>query len=175
MFELFKKSKAKTDKESVIDWLNGIAQRQPQLLKEIELVVHYWEQPDFKNQKHLQVSIPTFFTEWFGRVDLVAYYETDKGIKPCTMFNAVTIMDENITPVAIHFDFSYHYDGLPFNRRITMSSDVQALLNASSQSDTYKQKAALTLHYLTAVFAAKVIRHQFLVERRNHEHSKQTA
>jgi hypothetical protein len=56
-----------------------------------------------------------------------------------------------------------------------MSSDVQALLYASSQNDTYKQKAALTLHYLTAVFAAKVIRHQFLVERRNHEHSKQTA
>lgn len=82
------------------------------------------------------------------------------------MFNAVSLMDENITPVAIHFDFSYTHDSLPFTRRITMSSDVQALLDASVENDFNKQKAALTLHYLTAIFAAKIVRHQFLIERR---------
>lgn len=166
MFEFFKKTKSKTNQEKVIDWLHGIAQRQAQLSKEVELLAFYWNEPDFKSQKHFQVAIPTYFTEWFGRVDLVAYYETDKGLKPCSMFNAVSLMDENITPVAIHFDFSYTHDSLPFTRRITMSSDVQAFLDASVENDFNKQKAALTLHYLTAIFAAKIVRHQFLIERR---------
>ena len=41
MFELFKKTKSKTIQEKVIDWLHGIAQRQPQLAKEFELLAFY--------------------------------------------------------------------------------------------------------------------------------------
>jgi hypothetical protein len=166
MLEIFKKPKEKSTKDKVIDWLNTVAKRQPQLTKEIELVIYYWKQSDFKNQKYLQVAIPNHFTEWLGRVELIAHYETEKGLKPCTMFNAVRLIDENITPIAIHFDCSYMQDGLLFTRTITMSSDVQTLLDASRESDVYKQKAALTLHYLTAIFAAKIVRHQFLIERR---------
>ena len=166
MLAIFKKQKPKSNQKNVIDWLNGIAQKHPQLVKEIELAINYWKEPDFKSRKHLQVAIPTYFTEWIGRVDLVAYYETNKGTKPCTMFNAVSIIQDKITPISIHFDFSYSLDGLLFNRRLTMSSDVRALLDAAIENDTYKQKAALTLHYLTAIYAAKIMRHQFLLERR---------
>lgn len=166
MLAIFKKQKPVTNQKKVIDWLHGIAQRHPQLSKEVELLVFYWNEPDFKSQKHFQVQIPTYFTEWFGRVDLVAHYETNKGTKPCTMFNAVSIIQDKITPISIHFDFSYSLDGLLFNRRLTMSSDVRALLDAAIENDTYKQKAALTLHYLTAIYAAKIMRHQFLLERR---------
>lgn len=48
MFEFFKKTKSKTNQEKVIDWLHGIAQRQPQLSKEVELLAFYWNEPDLK-------------------------------------------------------------------------------------------------------------------------------
>lgn len=169
MFALFKKQKAPSKQELVIDWLQSIAQRQPQIAKEIELLVQYWTEPGFTTHKHLQIQIPTFFTEWIGRVDLTAHYETSTGRKPCTMFNAVTIMHERITPINIEYQFNYHYDGLHYTRTINMASDVQPLLNAAAENDLYEQKAALTLHYLTAIYATKIVRHQFLIERRKNK------
>lgn len=166
MIGLFRKPKPRTNQELVIEWLQSISKRNPQISKEIELLVHYWNEPDFKSQKYLQINIPTFFTEWIGRVDLTAFYETSKGRKPCTMFNAVTIMHERITPINIEYQFNYHHDGLHYTRTINMASDVQALLNAAAENEIYEQKAALTLHYLTVIYVVKIIRQQFLLERR---------
>ena len=166
MLGIFKRNKTKSNKELVIDWLRSIAQRQPQLTTEIELLVHYWNEPDFRSQKYLQITMPNFFTEWFARVEMSAHYETSKGMKPCTMFNAVRLMDENIEPIAIHYDFSYDYENLPLTRRITMTSDTKALLKAAMENDFYKQKAALTLHYLAVIYAVKIVRHQFVIERK---------
>ena len=166
MFNLFRKTKTKTNQEQVIEWLQSIGQRQPQLSKDIELLIHYWNERDFKSQKYLQITMPTFFTEWFARVEMSTNYETKAGMKPCTMFNAVRLMDENIEPIAIHYDFSYDYENIPLTRRITMTSDTKPLLNAALENDFYKQKAALTLHYLTVIYAVKIVRHQFVVERK---------
>lgn len=166
MFRLFRKTKTMTNQEQVIKWLQSIGQRQPQILKEIEILIHYWNEPDFKSQKYLQITMPTFFTEWFARVEMSAHYETKAGIKHCTMFNAVSLMDENIEPIAIHYDFSYDYENLPLTRRISITADTKPLLNAAMENDFYKQKAALTLHYLAVIYAVKIVRHQFVIERK---------
>ena len=166
MLTLFRKANHKTEQDNVIDWLKNISQVHPMLSKEIELAIAHWSVPDFRFQKEMQISMPSYFTEWFARVELVGFYETAQELKPCTMFNAVKLIDEQLTPVAIHFEFTYRLMDLTFDRRITLDLDIEPMLKAAKDNDYYKQKAALTLRYLTAIYAAKIARQQFLLEKK---------
>lgn len=169
MLRLFRKPKAQTTQSKVVDWLNDFGRKNGILNKDCELLAIYWSEPDFRSQKYFQVAMPTYFTEWIGRVDLVAHYETSNGLMPCSMFNTITLIAENTTPIAVHFRFSYVLEGLEYTRTITQELDVQPLIDAAIESDFNKQKAATTLYYLSAAFAAKMARHQFLIERRKRQ------
>lgn len=163
---LINKLTEKTQKEKVIDWLKGIAKKHNYLANEISLLIAYWNEPDFKFQKQVQMNTPTKFTEWIGQVSLDIHYETVAGLKNYTQTSSMQLMIDGLTPVATHYDFKYEYFGLICEHRITSDLDITPLLEAAKDNDVYMQKSATSIHFLTAIYAAKVARTEFLNKRR---------
>ncbi|WP_171986527.1 hypothetical protein, partial [Burkholderia cenocepacia] len=99
----------------------------------------------------VQMNTPKKFTEWIGQVGMTISYETRIGAKPFTQTASMELMIENITPIAIHYDFEYDSFGLVCKQRITADLDISSLLEAALDNDVYMQKSATSIHFLTSV------------------------
>lgn len=163
---LMKKPTEKASKDKVIDWLKDIARQHNYMMNEIRLLIAYWDEPDFKFQKQVQMNTPTKFTEWVGQVNLEIHYETVAGLKDYTQTSSMQLIIDGLTPVATHYNFKYETIGLICEHKITSTLDITPLLDAAKDNDVYMQKSATSIHFLTAIYAIKVARTEFLNKRK---------
>ena len=166
MFEFIKNLKTKTPKEKLNEWFKGISAKHPTLSKEMELLALYWDVPDFRYQKFLTSKTPKNFTEWSGVIDLQISYETEFGFKKYNLTSTMDLIVDNITPISINYDFHYDYSGLTTTKTIKQVLDIQTLLDAANATQMNKIKAMHTIYFLTAIYALKIARFQFLQERK---------